>query len=156
MASLNVSLSADQLSKRIQDRLRGLNSKAGNTLLWSQNNSRVLIYIDSLKARMLTGWLLCNLDLQTDQTGRQTLQFVFYLGPDGSGVQAAATINAANAQGAQLAEIWGATLQRVIWDAVLDALELFVHQSSAQHPGIAIQEFSSGAAGLTAVLTGDK
>src|SRR5712691_8331192 len=159
MPALNVSLSedqpksADKLKKRMQDRLRGLSATPANTVLWQQRNNRVLIHVDSLHAQVLNGWLLCNLDLQSDEGGRQTLQFVFYLGTagHGDGLQASATINAATPQAAHLAEVWGNTVQRLLWDAVLDALEVFVEQTAARHPGlpVAIQGFQSTPNGLT-------
>ena len=161
MPALNVSLSADQLTKRMQDRLRGLSATPANTILWQQQSNRVLIFVDSLHTRLLTGWLLANLDLQSDETGRQTLQFVFYLGApgEGDGLHAGATVNASTAQASKLAEVWGVSIQRVLWDAVLDALEAFIGQAAAQNPGqaVAIQGFQASPSGLAAVLlAGDK
>jgi hypothetical protein len=161
MPAVNVSLSGDQLQKRMQDRLRGLNPAAPNAILWQQKTSRVLLFIDSLRARLLPGWLVCDVDMQSDATGRQTLQFVFYLGApgQGDGLQASATINAANPQASQLAEVWGQTAQRVLWDAVLDGLEAFVSQVAAKYPGqaVALQGFQASANALSAVLmAGDK
>jgi hypothetical protein len=161
MPVLNVSLSADQLAKRMQERLRGLSTAPGNTLLWRQQDNRVLIFVDSLKTRLLKGWLLANLDLQADETGRQTLQFLFYLGAEaqGDGLQAGSTVNAATPQAARLAEVWGVSIQRVLWDAALDALEAFVAQVAAQNPAVAvaIQGFQATPNGLAAVMfAGDK
>jgi hypothetical protein len=145
----------------MQDRLRGLSPTPSNTVLWQQQNNRVLIFVDSLKARLLTGWLLANLDLQSDETGRQTLQFVFYVGAagQGDGLNAGATANASTPQASKLAEVWGVSIQRVLWDAVLDALEAFIAQAAAQNPGqaVAIQGFQANPNALAAVLlAGDK
>jgi hypothetical protein len=161
MPGLNVSLSGDQLAHRMQDRLRGLNAAAPKTIVWQQNSNKVVIFVSTLAAKLLNGWLLCSLDLQSDQTGKQTLQFVFFLGSpsNGDGVHAGATINAFTPQASQLAEVWGADLQRVLWDAVLDALEVSCEQAVAQHPGatLAVQGFHVTADGLqTAILTGGK
>lgn len=161
MPVLSISLSADQLAKRMQDRLRGLNPASPNTVLWRQQNASVLIFVDSLKVRLLTGWLLCNLDLQSDDAGRQTLQFVFYVGAPGlgEGTHAGASINAATPQAARLADAWGAAVQRVLWDAVLDALEAFLAQAATQNPGqpLAIQGFQSAPDSFSAaIIAGDK
>jgi hypothetical protein len=161
MPVLDISLSADQLAARMQDRLRGLNAASPNTVLWRQGSAAVLIFVDSLKVRLLTGWLMCNLDLQSDTAGRQTLQFIFYLGSPGlgDGPRAGASINAATAQAAQLADAWGATVQRVLWDAVLDALEAFLAQAATQNPGqpLAIQGFQTAPGSLSAaIVAGDK
>jgi len=161
MPVLDISLSADQLAARMQDRLRGLNAASPTTVLWRQGSAAVLIFVDSLKVRLLTGWLMCNLDLQSDTAGRQTLQFIFYLGSPGlgDGPRAGAGINAVTAQAAQLADAWGATVQRVLWDAVLDALEAFLAQAAAQNPGqpLAIQGFQTAPGSLSAaIVAGDK
>jgi len=156
MPALNISLTADQLQKRLQDRLRGLNSNLPNTVLWQQHGDSVLLFIDSLHARLIPGWLLCGLDMQSDQTGRQNVQFVFYLGKTSSGdsLHAAATINAATPQASQLAEVWGKTVQNVLWEAVLDALEAFVGQASAKYPGqtIAIHGFQANSGNFSAII----
>jgi len=161
MPVLSVSLSGDQLTKRMQDRLRGLNAAGPNAVVWQQQNNRVVIFADSLKTRLLNGWLLANLDLQADETGRQTLQFVFYLGAEGAGdgLHAGATVNASTPQGSKLAEVWGVAIERVVWDAVLDALEVFIGQAAAQNPGaaVALQGFQATANTLSAtLLAGDK
>lgn len=157
MPALNVSLSAEQLQKRMQDRLGGLNPAAPNTVLWQQKDSTALLYVDSVRARLVPGWLVCDADMQSDQTGRQTLQFVYYLGMagQGDGLQASGAVNAGNPQASQLAEVWGATVQRVLWDAVLDGLEAFVSQVAAKYPGqaVAIQGFQAATDALSAVLT---
>jgi len=159
MPALNISLSADQLAKRMHDRLRGLSAATPNTILWQQKSDRALILVDSLRIRLLPGWLLCNLDLQSDETGRQTLQFIFFVGADGSGdgVRAGSTVNASTPQGSRLAEVWGAPLQRVLWDAVLDALEVFVTQAAVQNPGeqISIQGFHAVADAFAGVIAAE-
>jgi hypothetical protein len=160
MPAVTVSLAAADLGKRMQERLRGLTT-AASPLLWQQGANKVLVHVDSLVPRFLNGWLVCNLDLQADATGRQTLQFVFFLGDDtaGNGLAAGASINAASAPAAQLAEVWGASVQRVLWDAVLDALEAFLAQTATRFPGlpVALGGFQASPNGLSAVvLAGDK
>ncbi|HEV2069815.1 MAG TPA: hypothetical protein VGR26_08480 [Acidimicrobiales bacterium] len=125
MASLTVSISTRELTQRLRERLEP--GKSG-TVIWQDGGDRVLLFAGRLRARSVDGWLLCDLDVQTDQTDRQTLQFVFYLGQrgDGDGPRAAATINAPTLAQAQLADRWGADIQRVLWDGVLDAVEVAV------------------------------
>jgi hypothetical protein len=132
--ALSISIGASDLSGRMQDRLRGLNAAKPNTIVWQQGANQVAIFIDSLKARLLDGWLICNLDMQSDATGRQTLQIVFFLGKagDASGTNAASTVNAPTLQAAQLANQWGDELHRVLWDAVLDAVEAALFQLEAR------------------------
>ena len=76
-------------------------------------------------------------ELSTQQTGRQTLELVYRLGTRqrGGGTGAAVKINAASREALMLAELWGADLQRVVWDAVLDSIEAAVQHAKGRTPG---------------------
>ncbi len=126
MTSLTIAVSTDEVARRLRDRLRGGNR--GGPVVWQQEGDRVLLFADQLTARSVGGWLVCNLDAQADETGRQTLQFLYYLGKrgEGDGVKAAATISVATTPQAQLADRWGRDIQRVLWDGVLDVVEAAV------------------------------
>lgn len=138
MSAQRLSIPAADVAPRLRERLRGDPPASSARVVWQRDGASVLVNTDSLTARFLDGWLLCNLDLETDPTGRQTLQFVYFLGrPDeGDGVQAACTINAPTAGAAQLAAAWGADLQRVLWDAVLDGIELTVYHAASLQPRV--------------------
>ena len=138
MIALKLSIATSELAQRMRERLRGAGSTTASNIVWQrQANQRVLIYTDTLNVRSVDGWLLCDLGVQTDQTGRCTLQFVFFLGRqgEGDGPRAATTINAPNRPAAQVADRWGADIQRVLWDAVLDAVEASVQHAGTQRPG---------------------
>jgi hypothetical protein len=138
MSAQRLSIPAADVTRRLRERLRGDPPATSPRVVWQRDGTSVLVNTDSLTARFLDGWLLCNLDLQTDQTGRQTLQFVYFVGrrDEGDGVQAACTINAPTAGAAQIAAAWGADLQRVLWDAVLDAIELTVYHAASLQPRV--------------------
>ena len=124
MEAVSLIVGPQDVQIRIRQRLTGLNREARG-VVWQLGGHSVLIHTESLQARFLRGWLLVSLFLETNQTGRCLLEFVFFLGAaqDGDGNTAAARINAASRAATQLAEIWGDDLQRVIWDAVLDVME---------------------------------
>ena len=152
MTALQVSISAADLAARMKQRLSALAPTPAARVVWEDAGQRVLLHLDSLRARVVEGWLLCQLDLETDQTQRQPLQFVYYLGVagEGGGVQAAATINAATVPASQLADRWGAQVQRVLWDAVLDGIETSIRHVKEQQPGQRVQ--LQGFTGATNVL----
>ena len=137
MGAVSVSIPAGDVGPRMQARLRGSSPASAAAVVWQESGNRVVVHVSSLKARVLDGWVVCNLDLQSDSTGRQTLQFLFFLGAsgDGVGLHAAATMNLATPQAAQLGDVWGAALERVLWDAVLDIVEAAVAQVATQKPG---------------------
>jgi hypothetical protein len=136
MTALRLSISAVELTRRLRERLLGAAPETSARVVWQRDGESVLVNAASLTARFLDGWLLCNLDLQTNQTGRQTLQVVYFLGARdrGAGLQAACTINAPTPGASQIAAAWGAELQRVLWDAVLDAIELAVYHAESLRP----------------------
>ena len=159
MVALKMSILPGELGVRMRDRLRGNSTQL--KVVWQRpDGQRLLIDTSTFKARMLDGWLLASVDLQTDQTGKQNLQFVFFVGKPGEGdsVQGSATINAPSAAAAQIAAVWGADLQRVLWDAVLDGIEAAVHRAATTKPGekLTLQGFHCTSEGFHAdVLTGE-
>jgi hypothetical protein len=135
MLAFQVSISSADLASRMRDRLNG--GSAGTSVVWQRRGQRAIVYLDNtLRARALDGWLLCNVELETEPTGRQRLQFVYFLGTNGEsdGLQAASTVNAATLPAAQLADVWGADIQRLLWDAVLDGIEAALAEARRQHP----------------------
>lgn len=159
MVSLKISILPNELGMRMRDRLRGNSTQL--KVVWQRpDGQRLLIDTGTFKARIVDGWLLASVDVNTDQTGQQNLQFVFFVGKPGEGdsVQGASTINAATPGAAQIAAVWGPDLQRVLWDAVLDGIEVAVYRAAATKPGekLTIQGFHATAEGFhTEVLTGE-
>jgi hypothetical protein len=135
--SLGLSIATAELERRMRDRLADVSESSPALIVWKRDGLQVAINLESLVVRTLDGWLLCELGLESDQTGAEMLQFVFFLGSKSErpGVQAASTVNAANLAAAQLADAWGDDLQRVMWDAVLDVIEAAVEHAAAANPG---------------------
>ena len=135
METFRLSVPADVVTRRMRDRLRG--GSTASKVVWQHKGQRVLLHADTLQGKLLDGWIVCELPAQTDQTGLQKLQFVFYVGKVGEadGLQAAGTVNAPTVPGAQLADAFGAGIERVLWDAVLDCLEGMVAHVAAQRAG---------------------
>lgn len=132
MNAFDISLAENDLKQRISDLL--LSPTGSRLAVWQGDTGSVLLHVETLQVRLLEGWMLVSLDLETDQTGQQTLQFIFCLGAanNGDDLNATATINAPTANAAVLADAWGSTLQRVLWDAVLDGVEAAVASVRAQ------------------------
>ena len=135
MESVSLIIGAPDVQARIRQRLSGLNPIA-RRVVWRSSTHAVFIYADRIQARLLRGWLVVGLELETDQTGRESLELVFFLGApqDGEGTGAAVRINAATREAATLAEVWGDDLQRVIWDAILDAIQVALQRARRDHP----------------------
>ena len=158
MESVSLTVAAIDVQTRIRQRLLGLNPTA-RRVVWRSATHAVFIYVDRTIARMLRGWLVVGLELETDQTGRHPLELVFFLGAagDGDGTGAAVRINASTREAAMLAEVWGDDLQRVIWDAVLDAIQVSLQRVRRDNPNepLTLRGFSATPDGLQVnVVTG--
>jgi hypothetical protein len=135
MQTFRLSVPAGELTRRMRERLRG--ASTASKVVWQHKGQRILLHADQLQGKLLDGWIVCDLPVQTDQTGVEKLQFVYYVGKLGEadGLQAAGTVNAPTLEGAQLAEVFGASIERVLWDAVLDCLEGMVSYAATQKAG---------------------
>lgn len=136
MESLSLTIASRDVQARIRQRLLGAGTTAPQ-VVWRSGAHAVLVHAGRAQARLLRGWLVVGLDLETDQTGRHRLELVYFLGAErnGDGTSAAVRINAATREAALLAEIWGHDLQRVVWDAVLDAIQLALQRAGRQFSG---------------------
>lgn len=145
-------MSGAELEARIRQRLVGVGAN-DRQVVWQDGERAVLIRADRVRARLLDGWLLVSVELDTDQTGRRSLELVYRLGTaeSGGGNAAAVKINAAGPEALALAEVWGADLQRVVWDAVLDAVEAAVRAVRRKEPRepLTLRGFQVGAEGFT-------
>lgn len=157
MRSSTVTFAPAQLEARIRERLQA--GQASRVVVWRRDDQSALIRTDQVRVRLLDGWLVVALVLQTDQTGRVPLELVYHLGSARSataGRAAAVAANAGSREATMLAEIWGADLQRVVWDAVLDALEVALARAPRDRgESPTLRGFSVGPEGLAVdVVTG--
>ena len=158
MESTQLAVGPQDLLNRIKQRVLGANNTE-HGVIWHSGSNRVLILAESLQARVLRGWLLVSVGLQTDQTGRTLLEFVYFIGAPGEadGITAAVRINAATTEATQLAEVFGNDLQRVIWDAILDTIEVSLRTATRVFPNqpLTLRGFQAGPDGvLVDVLAG--
>jgi hypothetical protein len=148
---LTLQISAQALQTRMIARLQGLPQSPPPTgdIIWDNGSQRVKIHAGALQARLIEGWLLCDLSLEAEANGLERIQFLFYLGSPGddASLQAACTLNAVSARAQQLASIWGNDLHRVLWDAVLDAIEVCLDKAESMNPGqnLTLQGFAATA-----------
>lgn len=120
---------------RVRARLAG-SARDATAVAWGEHDNALILHLGSVKLRIRSGWLLCNVDANKPGDAKSTLQLLYFLGRDGQGddTAAASTINATGT-GVQIADAWGVQLQRVMWDGVLDAFEGVLGQVGRQHAG---------------------
>lgn len=151
MRAVTLGVRAEQVTERIGSRLLGLGHD-DRQVVWRRGPQTVLLRRDLIQTRFLPGWLVVSVVLQTDETGRVPLELVYFLGTDrdGDGDGAAVKINAGTPDATALAEIWGADLQRIGWDAVLDTIQGALAGLARRRPDeqLTIRGFRVGPEGL--------
>lgn len=119
---------APQLAAAISVRLAGAPadgssapaSSPSGPVIWVDRGDEVLVHLESTQILIQNENVLVSVDLETDQTGRQTLviAFSFCTGADGAGL-VAATDELPRGNGL-LAARWGQALQSAVWATLLN------------------------------------
>lgn len=92
-------------------------------VIWTDGGDEVLVHLDSIKAVIQARTIVVAVDLQTDQTGRQTLVMPFAVGGarDPAGLLAV-TEDLPRGDGLLVGR-WGAVLQNAVWGALLGMVD---------------------------------
>jgi hypothetical protein len=94
-------------------------------VIWSDGGDEVLVHLDSVRCVIRKDLLLVSVDLECDQTGRQTLVVPLALGSrrDQAGL-VAVTEELPRGHGL-LAGRWGGIVQEAVWSALLDIAKTY-------------------------------
>ncbi|NVB40587.1 hypothetical protein G6O69_22290 [Pseudenhygromyxa sp. WMMC2535] len=122
MAEVNSLISPATLQKSMQTRLWA-GGRRGTNVVWQDRGSSVAVYPSSLRLRVEAGFVVAAVDLETDQTGREAVEMVFFLGRSdrGDGLVATTTMDGDDPSG--LRTRWGEALRAALWDGVLDLVD---------------------------------
>lgn len=90
------------------------------TLVWSDLGDEVLVHLDSLSIEVAEGVILAGLDLECDQTGRETLTVPFAVGSSREDGSVIAVTEAVPMGHPGLAARWGQAVEAALWSGVLD------------------------------------
>ena len=74
MRASSLTVGAADVESRIRQRLIGVGT--ARHVVWQAGDHAVLIRSDLVRARLLEGWLVVSIELETDQTGRRQLELV--------------------------------------------------------------------------------
>jgi hypothetical protein len=103
--------------------------------VWTDRGDDVLVYLDSVRVKLLDRMLHVSIDLETDQTGRTPLVCSFALGgPDNLAGLVAVTDELPRGNGL-LASRWGESVQLAMWNALLGIISGFAKQSNLSPAG---------------------
>jgi hypothetical protein len=117
--------------------LAGDAGQSASDVAWGDYRGTLIIHLSTLKLRAAEGWLLCNLDVNEPSQPACTLQFLFRTarGEEVDPLVVAGEVRAGDPAASALADAWGAVLQRVVWDGILDVIEGVISNAGAQSPG---------------------
>ncbi|MCA9698153.1 MAG: hypothetical protein KC431_11565 [Myxococcales bacterium] len=123
MNTISRDIVMQDLLTAMQERLWAGDKARRGSVVWQDRGAEVVVYPASLRLRMDAGWLVSALELESDQTGRETLELVFNLGKanQGDGLTATTTLEGDDPSG--LRTRWAEPVQAALWDGVLDAIE---------------------------------
>lgn len=120
-------LSEAELTAELKRRLAGLPADGSSTsgeaapdrVVWVEDGDEVLVHLDSLRVQLLDRIMLASVDLESDQTGRQTLVVPLALA-SGAGPGGLLAVTEESPRGdAALVARWGHTLQEALWAGIL-------------------------------------
>lgn len=120
-----LSIAVDDVRQRVRFRLGAAKPRLSQ-VIWTEGSDELLIHLDALKCGFADGWFVCDLELEAGGlNGRHRVQCVYFLGrtEQADGTRAAATLRPVGGAATAIADRWGRSLLRVIWDAVLDVIE---------------------------------
>jgi hypothetical protein len=138
-----------QLATELASRLPGTSADASqlvnvspSTIIWVERGDEVVVHLDSVQVRLLTGSLLVSVDLETDQTGRATLVCAFALGATGDPAGLTAVTDDLPKGLGTLTARWGKTLQAAIWASLLGYAQDAAAQQGGAPIGLAVSQGS--------------
>ena len=106
-------------------------------VVWTDRGDDVLVYLDSIRAKVLDRMLYVSIDLETDQTGRTPLVCVFALGLATDPAGMVAVSDELPRGNGLLASRWGESVQVAVWNALLGMLSDFAKASNLSPAGFA-------------------
>lgn len=129
-----LSVSANDLQQRLRCQLAGAADPdhAQDIVVWQDGADSVAALVGRAQLRLTSGWLLCQLPLDSSETGLGQVGAIFFLGRVGQGDGPRASFTLDPGSHPVLAARWGDALRNAVWNAVLDIVEGAVQLYSDQ------------------------
>jgi len=155
--AVNDEYSAPQLATAISVRLAGAPADGSSApaslpsgpVIWVDNGDEVLVHLESTQTLIQNEILLVSVDLETDQTGRQTLVVAFSLGTGADGAGLVAATDELPRGNGLLSARWGPTLQSAVWATLLNMAQQHAFERQMAPLGFTVKgntlNFNAGA-----------
>ncbi|MEZ4466486.1 MAG: hypothetical protein R3F60_08465 [bacterium] len=130
----------DRLAERLPDRLaeRLAARRRPGPVVWRDAGDEILLHLDTLRVRFQGDALSVGLELECDETGRQAVQVVFYLG-DRPQSMLVATEELPRGD-ARVVGRWGRPLQEALVSALVQLAEAAAAAQPRHVPALQLQQ----------------
>lgn len=108
------------------------------SVIWVDQGDEVLVHLESTQVRLQSSCLLVSVDLETDQTGRQSMVMAFSVSDGADGAGLIATTDDLPRGNGFLAARWGHVLQSAMWTAILNMSKQHAFERQKAPNGISI------------------
>ncbi|MFW5902184.1 MAG: hypothetical protein ACOCTS_03980, partial [Thermodesulfobacteriota bacterium] len=119
-------------------------------LIWQDGQAEVIVYVDQLRAAIKPGFIVCELKMETDQSGLAGLVLAFKIGSSAGEATLTVTTEALPRGNAALVYRWGAIAQEQLWTALMASGQSLLHQTR-HDPELELNGLFSDASGLSFV-----
>ncbi len=113
-------ISPASLGESLRKNLSGADGDSANQVVWADVGEEVLVHLDSLAIEVHPGLIVATLDLESDQTGRETMSVPFAVGDSREDGTMIAVTEELPTGHPGLAARWGPSIQAALWAGILD------------------------------------
>ena len=153
MPARQVLVPTANVATAVRSRLYGDARNRQGSVVWADRDAKVVVHAETSAVKIDAGWMMVEVDLECDQTGRQRVRLPFLFGKAAphAGLRTITTLDAADPHG--LLARWGELLRDAAWQGVLDAMEDVVEETTQGAGYWRIQGTHAEARGLGLTLT---
>lgn len=144
-----LSVDEKQLAELLASRLTPAGRSPG-PLIWQDGDAEAIVYVDQIRAAIQPGFIVCELKMETDQSGVASLVLAFKIGGSAGEATLTITTEALPRGKPALVHRWGAIAQEQIWTALMASGQSLLSQT-LNDPELELNGLFSDAAALTFV-----
>jgi len=138
-----------QLGELLASRLTPAGRSPG-PLIWQDGQAAAIVYAEKLRAAIKPGFIVCELKMETDQSGMASLVLAFKIGRSAGEATLTVTTEALPRGNPALVYRWGTIAQEQLWTALMESGQNLLSQT-LHDPELELNGLFSDAAGLTFV-----
>lgn len=124
-------------------------------LIWQDGEAEAIVHIDRIRAAIKPGFVVCELKMETDQSGMGSLVMAFKIGRTPGEATLTVTTESLPRGNPELVHRWGVIAQEEFWSALMASgrklLSKIINSKSAKEPALELNGLCCDAAALSFV-----